>query len=192
MIYRLLLHGQRRQSREPLENLKGMQMNNILSAYELQFQIMECLTRAASNIDKIVSHNSAHWQGKSWPFPSYASLPNKQNIKSMLSAQKYSKCVNGEHLASTSRFYLCAVDRIWKWPINIFFFSLPLPLQSLKENTTTQIQELSKVWKFFPRIPGISRIFKDCGNPVLRLLFDASSGNLVCVISKIGRKSFKL
>lgn len=32
------------------------------------------------------------------------------NIKLMPSVQKYSKCVNGKHLGSKSRFYLWAVD----------------------------------------------------------------------------------
>ena len=31
--------------------------------------------------------------------------------------------------------------------------------------TTTQIQGLSRAWKFFPLIPGLSRIFKDSDNP---------------------------
>ena len=33
--------------------------------------------------------------------------------------------------------------------------------------TTIQIQGLSRAWKFFPQIPGLSRIFKDLGNPEL-------------------------
>ena len=38
-----------------------------------------------------------------------------------------------------------------------------LPISGFSRNTT-QIQGLSRAWKCFPPIPGLSRIFKDLGN----------------------------
>ena len=42
---------------------------------------------------------------------------------------------------------------------------MPIPGFS---KTTTKIQGLSRGWKFFPPIPGLSRIFKDRGNPDIK------------------------